>query len=94
MIRLITSSANAAKARGSKKVMSQHMKLAVMQDDQFDNLRDIMAKVPDAPTKSSNGNSGAKDEDADEDMEDKPAPSAAKAKGKGRAKKRRDSDDV
>ncbi|KAF1344806.1 histone-fold-containing protein [Delphinella strobiligena] len=83
MIRLITSSANVAKSRGSKKVMSQHMKAAVMQDDQFDNLRDIMAKVPDAPTSKN----GAKDDDDDEEG------AAPKPKGRGKGKKRRDSDD-
>lgn len=83
MIRLITSSANVAKSRGSKKVMSQHMKAAVMQDDQFDNLRDIMAKVPDAQTSKN----GAKDEDDDEEG------AAPKPKGRGKGKKRRDSDD-
>lgn len=86
MIRLITASADAAKARGSKKVMSQHMKAAVMQDEQFDNLRDIMTKIPDAPTKST---SGAGNDDDDDDVK-----AEVKPKGKGRGKKRRDSDDI
>lgn len=84
MIRLITASADAAKARGSKKVQAQHMKAAVMQDEQFDNLREIMTRVPDAPAKSS----GANGEDDDDDVK-----AESKAKGK-RGKKRRDSDEV
>ncbi|GAB7353539.1 hypothetical protein MBLNU459_g3977t2 [Dothideomycetes sp. NU459] len=64
MIRLISASAAVAKQRGSKRVLSQHMKAAVMQDEQFDNLRDIMGKVPDAPAK---GSGGAAADDDDED---------------------------
>lgn len=89
MIRLITSSAMVAKSRGSKKVMAQHMKQAVMQDEQFDNLRDIVGRVPDAPSSKA-----VKDEDGDDDEASGPANGAATKGKKGKAKKRRDSDEI
>ncbi|KAI5276587.1 histone-fold-containing protein [Aureobasidium subglaciale] len=92
MIRLISASAGVAKQRGSKRVLSQHMKSAVMQDEQFDNLRDIVGRVPDAPAKGGNG-------DDSEDEESAPKKGAGRGRkagagaGGGRGKKRRDSDD-
>lgn len=92
MIRLISASAGVAKDRGSKRVLSQHMKSAVMQDEQFDNLRDIVGRVPDAPAKGANG-------DDSEDEESAPKKGAGRGRkagagaGGGRGKKRRDSDD-
>jgi histone H3/H4 len=92
MIRLISASAGVAKQRGSKRVLSQHMKSAVMQDEQFDNLRDIVGRVPDAPAKGANG-------DDSEDEENAPKKGAGRGRkagagaGSGRGKKRRDSDD-
>lgn len=92
MIRLISASAGVAKQRGSKRVLSQHMKSAVMQDEQFDNLRDIVGRVPDAPAKGANG-------DDSEDEESAPKKGAGRGRkagagaGGGRGKKRRDSDD-
>lgn len=90
MIRLITASAGVARQRGSKRVQTPHMKAAVMQDEQFDNLREIVGKVPDVPTKKG----GDKDED-DDDEEEGAAPKKRKksAAGAGRGKKKRDSDD-
>ena len=85
MIRLITSSATVARSRGSKRVLTSHMKAAVMEDDQFDNLREIVDKVPDAPTKSKD------DEDEEEGEGKKRKKSSAATPGRG--KKRRDSDD-
>ncbi|PNS16115.1 hypothetical protein CAC42_4516 [Sphaceloma murrayae] len=85
MIRLITASSDVAKARNSKRVMTQHMKAAVMQDEQFDNLREIVDKVPDAPAKK------AAAESDDEDVEAPKKRKKSTAGGKG--KKRRGSDD-
>ena len=85
MIRLITASADIAKSRGSKRVQTTHMKQAVMADDQFDNLREIVAKVPDAPAKK-----GAKDSDSD----DEDGPKKRKKSSSGpKGKKWRGSDD-
>ncbi|KAF4551529.1 DNA polymerase epsilon subunit C-like protein 2 [Elsinoe fawcettii] len=85
MIRLITASSDVAKSRNSKRVMTQHMKQAVMQDEQFDNLREIVDKVPDAPAKKGG---------ADSDDEDGEGPKKRKKSTAGsKAKKRRNSDD-
>lgn len=87
MIRLITASSDIAKSKGSKRVQTTHMKQAVMADEQFDNLREIVAKVPDAPAKKS----AAKDSDSDDD--DAPKKRKKGAAGPGAKKKRRGSDD-
>ena len=88
MIRLITSSAGVARSKGSKRVLTTHMKAAVMQDDQFDNLREIVGKVPDAPTKA------AKEEDDDEDSGNAAPKKRKKSTATGaKGKKRRNSDD-
>lgn len=88
MIQLISASARQAAAsggqggKGPKRVLAQHMKKAILEDEHFDFLHEIVAKVPDAPTGK------AKQED-DEDGE-------AKGKGKAKAtrsKKRKDSGD-
>jgi len=87
MIRLITASADVAKSRNSKRVQTAHMKQAVMQDEQFDNLREIVDKVPDAPTKKA-----AADSD-DEDATEGPKKRKKSTAGPGKGKKRRGSDD-
>lgn len=58
MIKLITASAEQARGPGGanskapRRVLAQHMKKAIQADDTFDFLADIIAKVPDAPTKA------------------------------------------
>lgn len=90
MIRLITASADVAKSKNSKRVQTSHLKAVVMQDEQFDNLREIMEKVPDAPAKKGG-------RDADSDSEDNAESGSTKKRKKsiavGRGKKRRGSDD-
>jgi hypothetical protein len=49
MISLVTKSATEAKKRGQKRVTASHLKQAVMSDEQFDFLHEIVSKVPDAP---------------------------------------------
>ena len=88
MIRLISASSAVAKSRGSKRVLTAHMKAAVMQDEQFDNLREIVDKIPDAPTKGG-GNDDEDDEAGDGSAKKRKKSSGASAKGK----KRRNSDD-
>lgn len=87
MIRLITSSAGIARSRGSKRVLTPHMKAAVMQDEQFDNLREIVGKIPDAPVK------GAAADDDDEPAEGSGKKRKKAAAGGAKGKKRRNSDD-
>ncbi|GAB7346148.1 hypothetical protein MBLNU457_4894t1 [Dothideomycetes sp. NU457] len=86
MIRLITASSTIAKSKGSKKVSTAHMKMAVMGDEQFDNLRDIVGKVPDAPVKK------LEEDGEDEDGEGGPKKRKKSTAGAGR-KKRKDSDE-
>lgn len=83
MIRLITASTEQAQggpggSKGSKRILCQHMKRAIMSDDTFDFLHEIAAKVPDAPTR-------AKKEATSESDEAKPV--------RKRGKKRKDSGD-
>ncbi|GAM90318.1 hypothetical protein ANO11243_083610 [Dothideomycetidae sp. 11243] len=90
MIRLITASADIAKSKNSKRVQTTHMKQAVMADDQFDNLREIVGKVPDAPTKKSNAKDSESDEDPDAPKKRKKSTAGG---GTAKGKKRRGSDD-
>ncbi|KAF2144238.1 uncharacterized protein K452DRAFT_285485 [Aplosporella prunicola CBS 121167] len=80
MISLVTKAANEAKNRSSKRVSAAHLKQAVLQDEHFDFLNDIVNKVSDAPAPVDRGGSP-------EETEGK------KRKGAGR-KKRKDSDDL
>lgn len=103
MISLALRSADIARSRGSKRVTAAHLKAVVQRDDQFDFLRDTVAKVPDAPTAAA-GKSGAaagagrgagevKSEESDEDVDEGTAAAVVKRKraraggGRGRAKR-------
>jgi hypothetical protein len=52
MVSLVTRAAAEAKARNSKRVGAIHLKQAIMKNEQFDFLNDIVSKVADAPEKS------------------------------------------
>jgi hypothetical protein len=52
MISLVTKAAAEAKSRSSKRVLASHLKQAVLKDEQFDFLNDIVSKVADAPAPS------------------------------------------
>jgi Dr1-associated corepressor len=90
MIRLISASAQQAKGigaaggggKGPKKIQAQHMKKAILADENFDFLSEIAGKVPDAPTKAAK-----KEKDEGSDSED------VKPKRKGTSRKRKDSGD-
>jgi Dr1-associated corepressor len=49
MISIVTKAATEAKLKSSKRVTSQHLKQAVVKDEQFDFLINIVSKVPDGP---------------------------------------------
>lgn len=87
MISLVTKAAAQAKERGSKRVLAAHLKQAVMEDDQFDYLQEIVSKVAEAPSKNAD-----KQEDSDEAMEGSAPAKRKRAAGGGR-KKRKDSDE-
>lgn len=57
MISLVTKAANEAKGRSSKRVSAAHLKQAVLQDEHFDFLNDIVNKVSDAPAPADRGGS-------------------------------------
>lgn len=75
MISVVTKAAKEANKKSSKRVTAAHLKQACEQDDQWDFLASIMAKVPDAPQ-------AKKDDDSEEAVEGK------KKKGTTRRKKR------
>lgn len=52
MISLVTKAAVEAKSRNSKRVNTVHLKQAIMNNEQFDFLNDIVSKVADAPERS------------------------------------------
>jgi hypothetical protein len=87
MISLVTKAAAQAKQRGSKRVLATHLKQAVLDDDQFDYLQEIVSKVAEAPSKNAD-----KQEDSDEPM-DSGAPAKRKRGAGGGRKKRKDSDE-
>eukprot|EP00920_Eleutheroschizon_duboscqi_P029375 GHVT01071160.1.p1 GENE.GHVT01071160.1~~GHVT01071160.1.p1 ORF type:complete len:209 (+),score=42.63 GHVT01071160.1:72-629(+) len=51
MISLVTKAAQEAKDRNSKRVTASHLKHAVAKDEVLDFLADIIAKVPDQPSR-------------------------------------------
>ena len=79
MISTVTKAADTARAKSSKRVTAQHLKQALQNDEQFDFLADIIAKVPDAPT--------AKKKDDTEESDD--AMEGGKKKKKATGKRRR-----
>jgi len=84
MISLVTKAAKEAKDRGSKRVIAAHLKQAVVKDDQFDFLSEIVSKVQDAPAPRT------KDEDSDEPMDGGAPP---KKKRAATRRKRKGDDD-
>ncbi len=88
MIALVTKAAAEAKDRSSKRVTAAHIKQAVIKDQTFDFLQEIIEKVPD-PTEKKGGNSGRA---ASEDIDDGGG-GPAKRKRAARGKKKADSDE-
>lgn len=83
MISIVTKAADTAQAKSSRRVTAQHLKQALQDDEQFDFLAEIVAKVPDAPTIKKKDET----EDSDDPME------GGKRKKKGAPRKRRKDDD-
>jgi hypothetical protein len=78
MISLVTKAAAEAKSRNSKRVNTLHLKQAIVNNEQFDFLGDIVSKIADTPEKS---------EDAMDEAGGK------KKKAASRKKKKADEDD-
>ena len=87
MISLVTKAATQARECGSKRVLATHLKQAILADDQFDYLSEIVSKIADAPSKNAD-----KQEDSDDAMDGGAPPKRKRAAGGGR-KKRKDSDE-
>jgi Dr1-associated corepressor len=62
MIALVTKAAAEAKDRSSKRVTAAHLKQAVIKDQTFDFLQEIIEKVPD-PTEKKGGRAASEDVD-------------------------------
>lgn len=75
MISLVTKAAGQARSKSAKKVTAAHLKQVIKDDQQFDFLFDIIAKIPDAPAPK-------KEEDSEGVGDGK------KRKGAGRRKKK------
>ncbi|ERF75673.1 hypothetical protein EPUS_08627 [Endocarpon pusillum Z07020] len=88
MIALVTKAAAEARDRSSKRVTAAHLKQAVIKDQTFDFLQEIIEKVPD-PTEKKGGGSGRA---ASEDVDDGGG-GPAKRKRAARGKKKVDSDE-
>ncbi|KAF1988057.1 histone-fold-containing protein [Aulographum hederae CBS 113979] len=86
MISLVTKAASEAKSRSSKRVTAAHLKAAVLNDEQFDFLNDIVSKVADAP--GGGGNAAKTDNDSDEPAEPK------KKRGATRGRKKKVADPI
>ncbi len=80
MISLVQKSADEARARNSKRVLGPHLKAAIMSDERFDFLHDIVGKTADAPVPAA----AAQDAGLGDDDGDAPQP---KARRGGRRKK-------
>ncbi|KAK8214576.1 putative CBF/NF-Y family transcription factor [Phyllosticta capitalensis] len=92
MISLVTKAATEAKSRSSKRVTAVHLKQAVLKEEHFDFLNEIVNKVSDAPAAAAQteARGGSPDDAA-------AAAATAAAEGKRRKsgrKKRKDSDDL
>lgn len=88
MITLVTKAAAEAKDRSSKRVTAAHLKQAMVKDQTFDFLQEIVEKVPDPTEKKAGGRA------ASEDVEDGGGVGGpAKRKRAPRGKKKADSDE-
>lgn len=85
MISIVTKAADRAKERGQKRVTAVHLKQALQNDEQFDFLADIIAKVPDAPV--------SKKKEETEDSEDAVDTKKKKRSTTKRKKKDEEEDD-
>lgn len=86
MITLVTKAAAEAKDRSSKRVTAAHLKQAVIKDQTFDFLQEIIDKVPDPTEKKAGGRA------VSEDVDDGGG-GPAKRKRAPRGKKKADSDE-
>lgn len=95
MISLVTKAANEAKSRSSKRVTAVHLKQAVLKEEHFDFLNEIVNKVSDAPAATATTAAAAPEARAGSPDDAAAAPAAeTKKRRSGRKKQRKDSDDL
>lgn len=85
MISLITKSSSEARQRSSKRVTSVHIKQAVLKDEQFDFLQEIVSNIGDAAAKEG--------QDAGEEGEEGSVGGGRKRRSGGGRRKRKEKDD-
>jgi len=88
MISITLSAAEEAKARGSKRVSGHHLKQVVQKAEQFDFLRDIVARIPDAPTSKEGKGKGENSDDGEFDEKEKKS-RKGRPSGSGGGKRRK-----
>ncbi|KAK8152734.1 histone-fold-containing protein [Phyllosticta citribraziliensis] len=103
MISLVTKAANEAKSRSSKRVTAVHLKQAVLKEEHFDFLNEIVNKVSDATAATATATAAAPEARAGSPDDAVAAAAAAtaaapaaetKKRRSGRKKQRKDSDDM
>lgn len=63
MIALVSRAAQEARSTSSKRITAKHLKQAIAKEEEYDFLRDIIAKVPDAPAPDEKGEEGPEGEE-------------------------------
>ncbi|TGZ85692.1 histone-fold-containing protein [Ascodesmis nigricans] len=84
MVSLCDKASAQARSRNSKRITAAHLKAAIINEDQFDFLADIIEKIPDAPAAAENGNG------SDEACEDEEEGGRKKRTRKPRTRKPKD----
>lgn len=88
MISLCDKAAAQARIRNSRRITAGHLKEAVLHEEQFDFLAEIIAKVPDIPLPSENSHlGGGANSGSGGDDDTAPPPQAVKKTRKPRQKK-------
>ena len=80
MISIVTKAAERAQERAQKRVTAVHLKQALQNDEQFDFLADIIAKVPDAPASKKKEETEDSEEAVEGSKKKKRAPAKRKKK--------------
>lgn len=91
MIALCDKASAQARQRNSKRITAGHLKQAVLHEEQFDFLAEIIAKVPDIPLPADSGNNGNSGGNCSSggglESEDAAPPASVKKPRKPRARK-------
>lgn len=89
MIALCDKASDQARSRGSKRITAGHLKQAIVHEEQFDFLADIIEKIPDIPLPAEGNSLSGANGDSGEDGAGAAAPKKTR---KPRARKVKDED--